>query len=203
MPPIEPVAEWRTDWILVVRDLYTPAECRALIDAAGALGFEPADVRTRSGPEMRPEIRTNDRAGCENPAIADELWSRIRPHLPEAPDGRAVGVDQSLRFYRYAGAQQFKRHKDGVSVGPDGERSRYSYLLYLNDDFEGGETRFTFVTKESGERRQETLDVRPETGSALLFIHDQWHEGRPVEGGTKYVLRTDVLYRDSDPSMTL
>lgn len=38
----------------------------------------------------------------------------------------------------------------------------------------------------------------PRAGSALLFIHDTWHEGAAVTAGTKYVLRSDVLYADYD-----
>jgi hypothetical protein len=29
---------------------------------------------------------------------------------------------------------------------------------------------------------------------ALIFRHECLHEGRPVLDGTKYVLRTDVMY---------
>lgn len=192
-----PAATWQTDRILTVRRLYTPEECAGLIERAEVRGFEPASVRTPGGPQMRPEIRTNERVTLSDPILAAEMFRRVRPFLPS--DGEPVGADPSLRFYRYSGEQQFKRHKDGVAVGPDGARSRYSYLLYLNSDFDGGETRFTFVTKEAGERRQETLDVQPETGLALLFEHDQWHEGRMVARGTKYVLRTDVMYRSIEP----
>ena len=58
-------------------------------------------------------------------------------------------------------------------------------MIYLNDDFKGGETRFNDLT------------VHPNTGKALLFIHEQKHESIPVEEGMKYVLRTDVMYRKS------
>jgi len=56
-------------------------------------------------------------------------------------------------------------------------------MIYLNDDFEGGETKFDNVT------------IEPKTGTALCFIHEQKHEGCPVVEGLKYVLRTDVMYR--------
>jgi hypothetical protein len=29
---------------------------------------------------------------------------------------------------------------------------------------------------------------------ALVFVHEQLHEGAAVESGRKYVLRTDVMY---------
>jgi hypothetical protein len=53
--------------------------------------------------------------------------------------------------------------------------------------FEGGDTDFR------------DFRVVPRTGSALLFIHDTWHEGAAVSRGVKYVLRSDVLYGPAPP----
>jgi hypothetical protein len=58
-------------------------------------------------------------------------------------------------------------------------------MVYLNDGFVGGETVFF---------KPERICVRPETGLALVFYHPQLHEGSLIERGTKYVLRTDVMY---------
>lgn len=54
--------------------------------------------------------------------------------------------------------------------------------VYPNDGFTGGDTDFR------------AFRVKPEAGAALLFIHDTWHEGAAIESGTKYVLRSDVMY---------
>lgn len=86
-----------------------------------------------------------------------------------------------LRFYKYRPCQRFKMHKDGAWQ-ETGLRSELTLLVYLNDGFEGGATRF------------KDREVLPATGAALLFLHDTWHEGAMVEVGTKYVLRSDVLY---------
>ena len=65
------------------------------------------------------------------------------------------------------------------------ERSEITVLLYLSDGFVGGDTLF------------HDLDLRvvPKTGTALLFEHRILHEGCAVLAGTKYVLRSDVMYR--------
>jgi prolyl 4-hydroxylase len=42
------------------------------------------------------------------------------------------------------------------------------------------------------------LKVRPELGKALVFYHPQLHEGMPVVKGRKYVLRTDVMFRQAE-----
>ena len=77
--------------------------------------------------------------------------------------------------------QRFRMHRDG-RLQEDGRESRLTFLLYLNDGFVGGETTF------------KTVAVSPARGSALLFVHEHWHEGSALSSGVKYVLRSDVLY---------
>jgi hypothetical protein len=61
-------------------------------------------------------------------------------------------------------------------------RSFLTVILYLNEGYAGGETRFG------------DLAVRPRAGMALLFPHELRHEGAEVTAGVKCVLRTDVMY---------
>jgi prolyl 4-hydroxylase len=55
-------------------------------------------------------------------------------------------------------------------------------MVYLNDDFDGGHTRF------------EDAIICPAAGMALFFAHHLLHEGAVITRGRKYVLRTDVMY---------
>jgi hypothetical protein len=64
------------------------------------------------------------------------------------------------------------------------EASRLTFMVYLNEDFGGGATEFDFP-KET---------VRPREGMALVFDHGLQHQGAEVTRGTKYVLRSDVMY---------
>ena len=43
--------------------------------------------------------------------------------------------------------------------------------------------------------------VTPRTGTALIFNHDTLHEGEPVAMGTKYIIRTEIMYRRIDTEM--
>ena len=63
-------------------------------------------------------------------------------------------------------------------------------MFYLNDDFNGGETVFKIGRRED----DNYYTVKPKTGSVLFFMHRQLHTGSVVTRGTKYVLRTDVMY---------
>ena len=77
-----------------------------------------------------------------------------------------------------------------------GEASYITVQLYLNDKFKGGSTRFlSGSVKNPGTRY---YDVKPKVGSVLIFDHDILHEGSEVKNGTKYSVRTDIMYTSTD-----
>ena len=43
--------------------------------------------------------------------------------------------------------------------------------------------------------------VVPRAGTALIFNHDTLHEGQPVTMGTKYIIRTEIMFRRVDREM--
>jgi hypothetical protein len=80
--------------------------------------------------------------------------------------------------------------------------SRLTFLLYLNEEFEGGPT--TFFLPAAQEGLLEARAVSPRRGCVLCFPHGNTagsllHEGSPVLNGAKYVARTDVLYMCTPP----
>ena len=183
--------------VFTVSGLLTSDECRMLIERAESIGFAAASVRTRSGPKMMTNIRNNDRVNLDDTEIADLMWARISSVLPVLDSQQPLSVDHRLRFYRYETGQEFKRHKDGSVTNDRGHASKLSYLIYLNSDFEGGATTFRDYVG-TGESRQKIEHViTPETGAALLFRHERWHEGSGITAGRKYVLRSDVFYGSS------
>jgi hypothetical protein len=174
-----------------------PEECAALIERGEALGFERASVRTRTGRDMRPDIRDNDRAAFTDVQLAADLWDRCQEFLPSVDGGTPVSLDEEFRYYRYDPGQRFKPHRDGVVKREPNLRSRLTFLMYLNDGFVGGETAFYSGAVVDGIHPIAAL-VAPVGGTALFFAHEWLHEGRPLEAGRKYVLRTDVFYRFDD-----
>ena len=189
--------------IFTISDLFTPDECRALIERGEAMGFEAATVRTHGGPQMMTAVRNNDRAVFDDPAMAESVWERVKAFVPAEIDGcRATGLYPEFRYYRYDPGQRFKRHKDGSVTTADGaQRSRLSFLIYLNVGYVGGETIFSDYEFEDGERAVHEIKVVPTIGMGLFFVHERKHEGAAVTEGRKYLLRTDVLY-EASPSAT-
>src|SRR5690606_13293824 len=151
--------------------VFTPDECSALIGRVEAIGFEPATVSMLRGPVMRPEIRNNDRVVLDDPALADLLFDRVRPDVPDQLGGMQVlGANERLRCYRYDPGQRFAPHYDGAHVRSPDEFSLLTFMVYLNDEFEGGETYFLDLEQA----------VVPRPGLGLLFQHRVLHEGCPV-----------------------
>lgn len=181
--------------IFIIRNVYSPTECADLIRRAESIGFDAASVRTRSGPKMMTQLRNNDRVNLSDQTLASQMWNRVSPDLPTLDGVPPVSVDPSIRFYRYLPGQQFRRHKDGSVFNSKGQRSKLSYLIYLNDDCKGGDTLFRERRQsEGGQFERWEYSVEPRVGTALLFRHQRWHEGMPVTAGRKYVLRSDIFY---------
>ena len=106
-----------------------------------------------------------------------------------------------MRFLKYGAGGYFATHLDGQYRRPDGsERSFLTIQIYLNEGMEGGETTFfkenpwTYATHLNDPTSQ-PLPVHPKTGRVLIFQHDITHEGSLLISGTKYTIRTDVMYK--------
>jgi prolyl 4-hydroxylase len=171
----------------VVENIYTETECRDFIDFI-----------ERSSPTLatnNPMYRDQDRVITDNPEIAGELFRRLRPHLPEQIDAlKLVGLNERLRMYRYRAGQRFEPHMDHWYRPSENQVTLHTILVYFNDDFEGGETRFQ-------EQIQQTIIPKP--GMVAIFQHKIRHEGCPVRRGVKYAMRTDVIYEGLETVVTL
>ena len=154
------------------------------------LGPKTATINSVGGTKVNLDVRNNDRVIFDDQALADDLLKRIDEDAPKEIFGRKlVGVNERFRCYRYQPGMRFAPHSDGSFVRDENERSFYSFLIYLNAEFEGGNT--TFMTRPE-------IAIEPEVGMGLLFQHPIVHEGSIVTSGVKYVARTDLMYRDDD-----
>ena len=180
------------DKVLVIHDFLSSDECAALIQRSESLRYEPGTVAD----VVMEDVRNNERVLLDDPALAADLFNRSKQFLPTVIDGQSLtGFNERWRFYRYQPGQTFKPHRDGTYMRmKTWEESQMTFMIYLNGGATGGETRF-FVDMEQAFRQRPYLSVQPKEGMALVFLHSIWHEGAVVQSGTKYVLRTDVMYK--------
>lgn len=173
-----------TNIIWTIENFLSKNECEMLIQFSEKKGYSEADVSLESGAKMIKGIRNNYRLVHEDTELAQLLWQKLYSFCPQNIENMVcVGLNERFRFYKYELNQRFKRHIDGRFKRNENEESRITFMIYLNDDFEGGETTFDDVS------------IKPIQGNALCFIHEQKHEGSPVIDGVKYVLRSDVMYK--------
>lgn len=173
--------------IFTVDDFLTRKECLEYMVLSEQLGYEAAKVNTTKGARVVPGVRNNSRAFYRSEELAQTLWERAQEFIPaEFGRSQALGLNELFRFYRYGRGQQFRGHFDQSYVRSPTEASLLTFMVYLNDNFQGGDTAF----------RQ--LRVWPRQGRLLVFEHGLYHLGRTVDEGVKYVLRTDVMFRLPD-----
>ena len=157
----------------------------------GERGYRLADV---SG-VIDETARKSGRVCVDAPALAGQIFERLRPALPSTwlcgGLWRLKGLNERLRFLRYGRQGDFfHRHRDGCYDRNAGERSFVTLLLYLNEGYRGAWTTVYNPAKYGGG----ALVVPPAVGMVLLHDHNLYHEVPPLVAGVKHVIRTDVMY---------
>jgi len=162
--------------------LFSPAECDFLVEEARSWLEPSVVVDPQTGRQLRNPIRTSDGMSFayfqESPAV-HALNRRIA-----AATGTDVRQGEPLQVLRYRPGQEYKPHFDAVP-GEANQRI-LTMLVYLNEDYEGGETLFL----KTG------LSFKGGKGDALMFRNalpdgradeQAQHAGLPVARGEKLI----------------
>ncbi len=174
-------------FIFELENILTPEKCENWIKRIQEANPEPAPINTTRGTKVVDQIRNNNRVIFDNDKWANDLFEPVKNEVPQEIHGRKIcGINERLRCYEYLPGQRFAPHSDGAFFRNDSEQSFYTYIIYLNEDFEGGET--TFLVEPE-------IVIKPKTGCGLFFQHPLIHEGVEVTAGKKYVVRSDLMYR--------
>jgi hypothetical protein len=174
-----------SDNIFTIDSFLSNEQCQKFISQAELLGFQCADVEIGNGRSLLSNIRNNDRVDWFSEELASAWWQQLpQSEIPNIESKKAIGLSPRFRFYRYQAGQKFNMHKDGRQHVTS-NTTMMTLLVYLNDGFIGGCTKF----------RQDNLEIQPRTGKALIFEHHLWHQGKSLQSGTKYVLRTDIVFQ--------
>jgi hypothetical protein len=178
--------------IVVVERFATADECRWLIGRAGS-GLMRAKVYRGSATPQVAETRTN-REMSFTIFNADVVLSLIRDRIAAA-SGAPVTHFEIAKLLHYSPGEQFALHADFIEaktpelahdLAARGQRVA-TFLIYLNDGYEGGATQFPRLDWQ----------YRGGCGDALLFSnvdaggapdYDTVHAGMPPTAGEKWVL---------------
>ncbi|KAG7289697.1 hypothetical protein NEMBOFW57_006073 [Staphylotrichum longicolle] len=182
-----PLPEYSQCHALVLDNVLSPSECATLlrlaeasVPAPGQPGSElrhgpddpwaPALVNVGGGFEvLEQEYRNSDRIVWDCQEVVDRIWGRSHcdaPFVDTRDPSRSI-------------------------------RTLFTIHLYLNDskaEVEGAELVGGATTFYSGDEKRR-IDVDPKAGRVLIFQHRRLlHSGDDVLAGTKYTMRTDILY---------
>lgn len=140
---------------------------------------------------MMPGARTGSMV--DHATMPDEQQQMIHEILLRA--AKQLGVSnldsfECIQLAAYKPGQRYAAHYDAhkcLRQGNSTEINRsHTILVYLNDDFEGGQTHFPNMNKT----------IEPQTGKAVMFSNygkdgcehpASLHQGLPVREGTKYI----------------
>jgi prolyl 4-hydroxylase len=189
--PVEPVEPSKI--LQIIDDFLTPEECDEIIKIAEEVGLKPSTVYQSSEETHKSDTvsRISEQVWLKD--SQSEIVKKIESKVSEL-SGMPIKNQEDLQVVKYVDNGFFKNHWDL----PDSYKKyqRYmTFLMYLNDDFEGGETVFP--------KLQTT--VFPKKGRVAIFynsdlegnkLEDSLHSGNIVKG-TKWICTKWVSSADS------
>jgi prolyl 4-hydroxylase len=169
-------------YVALFPDLFSAAECDFLIDVASPR-FRPAMI-FHDGQKrfVRDPLRDSDAAAF--PFVSE--WPAVHSFNRRlaAASGTDVRQAETLQVLRYGTGQQYRPHLDAIPSLAN--QRKLTFLVYLNDDYAGGETVFPELD----------IEVSGRLGMGLLFANAlpdgrpdprTRHAGAPVTSGTKLI----------------
>ncbi len=105
-------------------------------------------------------------------------------------DSRYIKPNNLIMSGSYKPGDSFGLHTDtGLFYSKDtNTKSKWTLLIYLNNNFEGGETVFYDT-----DTWKEHCRIKPEKGKALLFDIDLWHRGMEITDGMKHWIGCEII----------
>jgi hypothetical protein len=106
-------------------------------------------------------------------------------------------LNECFRICRYRPGGFFAPHHDGGFNRNSKQRSLKTIMVYLNDEYDGGNTNFYNETQSHYSEPDSSKvehSFRPTKGSCLIFNSAITHDGQPLQSGQKWILRSEIMY---------
>lgn len=178
-------------------NVFTDEECNTIMNLCGE--FYPsmnynADSKKAEVDKIRTSTTYYDRE-YKFGLYQKKIYSVLKDKFNFVKDFD-ISHFEPLSILKYGVGQQYREHKDYFNNlnSKSTENDRFATaILYLNDDFEGGETFFKYLK----------INIKPEKGSLLFFdykYNDELnmltrHQGLPVYTGKKYIATQWIRYK--------
>ncbi|MFT5874978.1 MAG: putative 2-oxoglutarate/Fe(II)-dependent dioxygenase YbiX [Clostridium sp.] len=188
-------------------EVLSTQECDNLIKETENLGYlEDAAVSL-----PRSVRHNNNITWVVDDLTHDIIWNRCKDFMYDNLDTylgkKPLSLNKRFRFYKYSQGDFFKLHTDGSWPGSrvvnhelitsfyTDRYSQMTFLIFLSENFEGGETQF--LVKNNA--KDELVNIRTPRGGVLCFPHGlhplhYLHSSSTITSGIKYIIRSDVLF---------
>jgi hypothetical protein len=219
--------------IISIPNFFSHNECSDIIKKSNKIGFSTVDSYERNK-------RDSDRLCVLDNNLAMIIWHRMKDlkimekvqSFEMVPYGFETNgkwmpknINECMRISKYeSGSKGFVYHYDSQYCKDIGTKSIMSVIIYLNDDFVGGNTIFRDyrpkdIDKNSyqfsanlikelpvdleiklngGIKNYSKHTLKPKKGMMVLFNHDILHCADELKTGNKYLLRTDIIFHKTE-----
>lgn len=169
--------------IIQIDNILTSEECDNLISYANNQNYTDSKVLSQAG-----SVYNNNRK-------SQQIWIKDKENdiankitqYTEKYTGYPKENMEELQLVKYDVSGYFNEHYDpDVSYKNDSSDRIYTLIIYLNDDYEGGETYFKNIN----------LRIKPKKGKGVIFksltennelLTNSLHTGTPITKGNKYI----------------
>lgn len=168
--------------IHTIRKLLTPEECGYIRAMAGPLLQPSFVVEPHTGRRIPHPVRTSSGMSF-GPMSEDQIVHAINRRLAQVT-GTQVDWGEPLHVLRYDPGQEYRPHIDALPG--EANQRHWTVLVYLNEEYEGGATRFDLAGVEFRGAQGDALIFRNVLDSGAADLRSR-HAGLPVSSGTKWL----------------
>jgi prolyl 4-hydroxylase len=166
-----------------IDNLLESSECDALCSYADTQNYMGSTVITPTG-NVYIDTRKSKQLWIKDSDhdVAKKISSYIENHIGYPKENM-----EDLQLVKYDISGFFNDHYDpDISYKNNTSDRIYTVIIYLNDDFEGGETYFKNIN----------LTIKPKKGMGVIFkslsennelLSNSLHTGKPIIKGNKYI----------------
>jgi len=148
----------------VLKNIFTDNECISFINKYEK--YLDEEYELANGQYSRYDFRDNQ--------LANDIFIKLKPFL----ENNIVQVNNKFYISKYHPNSCFIcEHADG-NVSNNNLISKYTFIIYVNDNFDEGETVFV----------KDNIAVKPVGGNVLILSQYIIHKAVPPKNGYKYIL---------------
>lgn len=193
--PIQNLSENIKYNVLQLRHAFSGDECDAVIKYMSDKVNRSTVIGTNGSEDVVSQVRTSSSGWIKrhetHPVEIQIFIKKMLEYGSKLSGLYDIDLFEDISIVKYQPSQYYKEHYDACTTlrkcGAGNRVYRVSTcLLYLNDEFDGGETAFP----KAG------LEVKPEAGKMIYFynthrdgteIEESMHAGKPVVSGVKWI----------------